>query len=130
MLDYFCVNELGELLALGTHASPEAAETAAAVNGIDVVFLVPGPMASLLLRRLRMFGALEALPGLQWFTHFEWDGKLYLLEELGSRFEAETILASCDDEPVALLDKAQMALWAALLQAHLAPAFASHLDPV
>jgi len=125
MLDYFCVNESGELLALGTHASSDTAEQAAAERDIDVFFLVPAPMALLLLRRLRMFSALEPLPGLQWFTHFEWDGKLYLLEELGSRFEAEAILASCDDEPVALLDKAQMAVWAGLLQAHLEPALVS-----
>lgn len=115
MTIYFCVTEQGDLACLGEHADQTAAEAAAARCGIALRFLFPKTTAVLLLRRLQLFGALEPLPGLAWFTHFEWDGKLYLLEELGSRDEAEAILASCDDEPVALLGPDQMRLWAAVL---------------
>ena len=59
------------------------------------------------------------LPGLCWFTHFEWDGKLYLLEELGSREEAAAMLNSCDHESVALLDRAQMRRWTTVLRNYL-----------
>ncbi len=112
---YFCVTERQELACLGEHADDHAAEDAAARCGIALRFMVPQMAAVLLLRRLQLFGGLEPLPGLSWFTHFEWDGKLYLLEELGSREEAEAILASCDDEPVALLDPAQMRAWSITL---------------
>ena len=81
-------------------------------------FLVDYPTARMLLRRLQLFSSLEALPGLCWFGHFEWDGKLYLLEELGSRVEAAAMLNSCDHESVALLDQAQMRIWMRVLKAH------------
>jgi len=69
-----------------------------------------------------LFTGLDALPGLCWFGHFEWDGKLYLLEELGSRDEAAAMLNSCDHEPVALLDQAQMRLWMTVLREYADPA--------
>lgn len=112
---FFCVTEQGQLACLGEQADEPQAETAAMDQGLELRFLVSQSAAVLLLRRLHLFGGLEPLPGLAWFTHFEWDGKLYLLEELGSRDEAEVILASCDDEPVALLGPAEMQAWAITL---------------
>ncbi len=112
---YFCVTDQRALACLGEQPDDGAAEAVAMRCGIASRFLVPQAAAVLLLRRLQLFGGLEPLPGLCWFTHFEWDGKLYLLEELGSREEAEAILASCDDEPVALLDPAQMQAWSITL---------------
>ena len=113
---FFCVTTHGELACLGESADQTQAEARAGALGIDLRFLLTQSVAVLLLRRLHLFGGLEPLPGLAWFTHFEWDGKLYLLEELGSRDEAEAILASCDDEPVALLGPAEMQAWAATLE--------------
>ncbi len=112
---FFCVTEQGQLACLGEHADEMQAEAAASDRGWELRFLVSQSAAVLLLRRLHLFGGLEPLPGLSWFTHYEWDGKLYLLEELGSRDEAEAILASCDDEPVALLGPAEMQVWAETL---------------
>lgn len=112
---FFCVTEQAELACLGEQPDEQSAEHAAARCGIALRFLIQQTTAVLLLRRLQLFGGLEPLPGLAWFVHFEWDGKLYLLEELGSRDEAEAILASCDDEPVALLDPVQMRSWSATL---------------
>lgn len=113
---FFCVTEQGQLACLGEQADEALAESAAAARGLELRFLLSQSAAVLLLRRLHLFGGLEPLPGLAWFTHFEWDGKLYLLEELGSRDEAEAILASCDDEPVALLGPAEMRSWAVELE--------------
>ncbi len=113
---FFCVTTHGELACLGESADQPQAEARAGALGIDLRILLTQSVAVLLLRRLHLFGGLEPLPGLAWFTHFEWDGKLYLLEELGSRDEAEAILASCDDEPVALLGPAEMQAWAATLE--------------
>ncbi len=112
---FFCVTEQGQLACLGEQSDEPQAEAAATDQGLELRFLVSQSAAVLLLRRLHLFGGLEPLPGLAWFTHFEWDGKLYLLEELGSRDEAEAILASCDDEPVALLGPAEMRAWAGAL---------------
>lgn len=120
-LPFFGVTEKADLIYLGLHADTAEAESFAEAEGQALRFLVDGATALLLWRRLKLFGELEALPGLSWFTHFEWDGKLYLLEEMGSRTEAEAILASCDDEPVALLDRAQMLNWRTLLELHLSP---------
>ncbi len=119
MAIYFCVTDAQALVCLGELPDDAAAEAAASRLGISLRFVVAQTAAVLLLRRLQLFGALEPLPGLAWFTHFEWDGKLYLLEELGSREEAEAILASCDDEPVALLDPVQMRAWSDVLVAGL-----------
>jgi hypothetical protein len=113
---FFCVTERGQLACLGEQAGEAQAEQAAIRLGQELRFLLSQSTAVLLLRRLHLFGGLEPLPGLVWFTHFEWDGKLYLLEELGSRDEAAAILASCDDEPVALLGSAEMQEWAATLE--------------
>jgi hypothetical protein len=113
---FFCVTEQEQLACLGEQADEVQAESAAERLGLELRFLISQSVAVLLLRRLHLFGGLEPLPGLAWFTHFEWDGKLYLLEELGSRVEAEAILASCDDEPVALLGPAEMQAWAAELE--------------
>lgn len=118
---YFGIDDAGELIWLGTHAGVDAAEEAAHTQGLSLRFLVDYPTARMLLRRLQMFAALEALPGLCWFTHFEWDGKLYLLEELGSREEAAAMLNSCDHESVALLDQTQMRHWTAVLRKHIDP---------
>lgn len=115
---YFGIDDAGELMWLGTHAGVDAAEETAHTQGLSLRFLVDYPTARMLLRRLQMFAALEALPGLCWFTHFEWDGKLYLLEELGSREEAAAMLNSCDHESVALLDQTQMRHWTAVLRKH------------
>ena len=104
---------------LGTHAGVDLAEEAAQTQGLSLRFLVDYPTARMLLRRLQMFAALEPLPGLRWFTHFEWDGKLYLLEELGSREDAAAMLNSCDHESVALLDQTQMRHWADVLLKHI-----------
>lgn len=112
---FFCVTEQRELACLGEQVDEPQAEAAASDQGLELRFLLSQSTAVLLLRRLHLFGGLEPLPGLAWFTHFEWDGKLYLLEELGSRDEAEAILASCDDEPVALLGPAEMQAWAITL---------------
>ncbi len=108
---YFGIDDIGELVWLGTHAGVDAAEEAAQERGLSLRFLVDYPTARMLLRRLQLFSSLEALPGLCWFAHFEWDGKLYLLEELGSCAEASALLNSCDHESVALLDQAQMRIW-------------------
>lgn len=113
---FFCVTEHEQLACLGEQADEVQAESAAERLDLELRFLISQSAAVLLLRRLHLFGGLEPLPGLAWFTHFEWDGKLYLLEELGSRVEAEAILASCDDEPVALLGPAEMQVWAAELE--------------
>jgi len=116
MPHFFSITDDQQLQALGDCDSDVMAHQRADDSAVSVRFLVPEGMARLLLRRLRMFSALEPLPGLQWFAHFEWDGKLYLLEELGSLAEAGAILASCDDEPVALLDRATMLSWMLLLE--------------
>lgn len=116
---YFGIDDSGELTWLGTHAGVDIAEEAAQTQGLSLRFLVDYPSARMLLRRLEMFAALEPLPGLRWFTHFEWDGKLYLLEELGSREDAAAMLNSCDHESVALLDQTQMRHWAAVLRQHI-----------
>jgi len=113
---YFGINDAGELVWLGTHAGVDAAEEAAQTRGLSLRFLVDHPTARMLLRRLRLFSSLEALPGLCWFGPFEWDGKLYLLEELGSRDEAAAMLNSCGHESVALLDQAQMRIWIKVLK--------------
>ncbi len=118
---YFGIDDAGELMWLGTHAGVDAAEEAAHTQGLSLRFLVDFPTARMLLRRLKMFAALESLPGLCWFAHFEWDGKLYLLEELGSRVEAAAMLSSCDHEPVALLDQAQMLVWVRVLREYADP---------
>jgi len=118
---YFGVDDAGKLLWLGTHPGVDAAEESAQVRGFSLRFLVDHPTARMLLRRLELFTGLDALPGLCWFGHFEWDGKLYLLEELGSRDEAAAMLNSCDHEPVALLDQAQMRLWMAVLREYADP---------
>ena len=115
---YFGIDDAGELVWLGTHAGVDAAEEAAQTRGLSLRFLVDYPTARMLLRRLQLFSSLEALPGLCWFGHFEWDGKLYLLEELGSRAEAAAMLNSCDHESVALLDQAQMRIWMRVLKEH------------
>lgn len=115
---YFGIDDAGELLWLGTHPGVDAAEEAAQARGLSLRFLVDYPTARMLLRRLQMFIALEALPGLTWFTHFEWDAKLYLLEELGSREAAAAMLNSCDHESVALLDQVQMKSWLVVLKEH------------
>lgn len=112
---YFCVTDERALTCLGEQPNDDTAVAVAGRCRIEMRLLLSQTAAVLLLRRLQLFGALEPLPGLAWFTHLEWDGKLYLLEELGSRDEAEAILASCDDEPVALLDPAQMRVWSAVL---------------
>ena len=101
---YFGIDDAGELVWLGTHAGVDLAEEAAQTQGLSLRFLVDYATARMLLRRLQMFAALEPLPGLCWFTHFEWDGKLYLLEELGSREDAAATLYRCDHETVATLD--------------------------
>ena len=119
---YFGIDDSGELMWLGTHAGVDLAEEAAHAQGLSLRFLVDYPTARMLLRRLQMFAALEPLPGLRWFTHFVWDGKLYLLEELGSREDAAAMLNSCDHESVALLDQTQMRNWAAVLLKHIDPA--------
>lgn len=118
-LAYFGVDDGGQLIWLGAHAGVDAAEASAQARGFSVRFLVDFPTARMLLRRLQIFSALEVLPGLSWFTHFEWDGKLYLLEELGSHDEAAALLSSCDHAPVALLDQTQMRDWIAVLRAHM-----------
>ena len=118
---YFGIDDAGELIWLGTHASVDLAEETADTRGLSLRFLVDSPTARMLLRRLHMFAALESLPGLSWFAHFEWDGKLYLLEELGSREDAAAMLNSCDHESVALLDQPQMRRWAAVLRQHIHP---------
>lgn len=115
---YFGIDDAGELVWLGTHVGVDAAEEAAQTRGLSLRFLVDCPTARMLLRRLQLFSSLEALPGLCWFAHFEWDGKLYLLEELGSRVEAAAMLNSCDHESVALLDQAQMRSWMHVLKEH------------
>ena len=43
-------------------------------------------------------------------------GQLACLGEQAGEAQAEAILASCDDEPVALLGPAEMRLWAAELE--------------
>ena len=116
---YFGIDDSGELIWLGIHAGVDAAEEAVQARGLSLRFFVDYPTAHMLLRRLEMFSALEALPGLCWFTHFEWDGKLYLLEELGSREEAAAMLNSCDHESVAILDLAQMRRWPTRLRQYL-----------
>ena len=116
---YFGIDDAGELIWLGTHAGVDDAEEAAQQQGLSLRFLVDYPTARMLLRRLQMFAALDSLPGLCWFTHFEWDGKLYLLEELGSRDDAAAMLNSCDHESVALLDQTQMRHWSAVLRKHI-----------
>ena len=118
---YFGVDDAGNLLWLGTHPGVDAAEAYAQMRGFSLRFLVDYPTARMLLRRLELFSGLGALPGLCWFGHFEWDGKLYLLEELGSRDEAVAMLNSCDHEPVALLDQSQMRLWVAVLREYADP---------
>lgn len=112
---YFGVTTDGRLLPLGTHADADTAEAAALSRGEMLVFLVDQPTAGLLRRRLALFMALEPLPGLQWFAHFEWDGKLYLLEEFGDRQEAEAVLAACGEPPVALLSQQAMREWHRIL---------------
>lgn len=118
-LAYFGVDDAGQLLWLGTHPGVDAAEAFAQMRGFSLRFLVDQPTAIMLLRRLQLFVGLEALPGLRWFAHFEWDGKLYLLEELGSQHEAAALLHSCDHEPVALIDQSQMREWISLLREHI-----------
>lgn len=115
---YLGIDDAGALVWLGAHPGVDAAEAFAQARGLALRFLVDYPTARLLLRRLQLFAGLEALPGLRWFAHFEWDGKLYLLEELGSQEEAAALLNSCDHEPVALLDQTGMHTWIAVLQEH------------
>lgn len=117
-LAYFGVDDTGQLLWLGAHLGVDAAEAYAQIRGFSLRFLVDQPTAIMLLRRLQLFAGLEALPGLRWFAHFEWDGKLYLLEELGSATEAAALLHSCDHEPVALIDQSQMRVWISTLRKH------------
>ena len=115
---YFGIDDAGELVWLGTHAGVDAAEEVAQMRGLSLRFLVDYPTARMLLRRLQLFSSLEALPGLCWFGDLEWEGKLYFLEGLCLRAEAEAMLNSCDHESVALLDQAQMRIWMRVLKGH------------